>query len=177
MFGFSNTPDPKLVAGANQLASQAVQAIAGNLMDGRLVFKDFAITLDHPGMREGLKEAFLRKRARLSLDQKNWTDNFKTLNDEQKDLPAAGNELDIAAFLILGALLKMNSVCKIALGFPKHRELQRTAMKMLGTNGVALDCILDAEHANRHVFDPTPSVELFRDFPSISSFFDKVLGD
>ncbi|MBX9844571.1 MAG: hypothetical protein K2Z80_22455 [Xanthobacteraceae bacterium] len=177
MFGFSKAPDPKLVAGANQLAAEAVHAIAGSLKDGRLDYKDFAIRLDAPGAREGLKEAFLRKRARLSLNEQNWIENLKTLNEEQRDLPAAGNEFDIAAFLILGGLLKMNSVCKIALGFPKHQELRRTALAMLGTNGTALDHIFDADFASRHALDAGPSVELYNDFPSISAFFNKVLGD
>ena len=160
MFGFSNSPNPKLVAGASQLASEAVQAIAGSLVDGKLAYKDFAITLDDAGAREGLQEAFLRKRSRLALDEKRWGENYKMLNEEQKDLPTEGNELGIAAFVILGGLLKMNSVCKIALGFPKHRELQRTAMAMLGTNGATLDCIFDADFAKRSALDPTPSLEL-----------------
>ena len=100
----------------------------------------------------------------------------RTLNEEQKDLPTQDRELDIAAFLILNALLKMNLVCEMTLAYPKNRELHRTAMAMLGTNGVVLDFIFDAEHAKRHIFDPTPSIELYRDFPSISAFYDKVLG-
>jgi hypothetical protein len=57
----------------------------------------------------------------------------------------------------------MNLVGELALAYPKHKELHRTAMAMLGTNGVALDCIFNAEHAKHHVLDPTPSVELYRD--------------
>jgi len=176
MVGFSETPDPKLVAGANQIASEAVQAIAGSLVEGKLVYKDFAIALDDAGMREGLKEALLRKQGRLSLNEKQWIDDLKVLNEEQKDLPTHGHEPDIAAFLILDALLKMNWVCELALAYPKHKDLHRTAMAMLGTNGVVLDFIFDADHAKRHIFDPTPSVELYRDFPSISAFYDRVLG-
>ena len=170
------TPDPKLVAGANQIASEAVQGIAGSLVEGKLVYKDFVIALDEAGMREGLKEALLRKQGRLSLDEKQWIDDLKVLNEEQKDLPTHGHEPDIAAFLILDALLKMNWVCELALAYPKHKDLHRTTMAMLGTNGVVLDFIFDADHAKRHIFDATPSVELYRDFPSISAFYDRVLG-
>lgn len=127
-------------------------------------------------MREGLKKALLRKQGRLSLDEKQWIDDLKTLNDEQKDLPTHGHEPDIAAFLILDALLKMNWVCELALARPKNKELHRISMAMLGTNGVVLDFIFDAEHVKRHIFDPTPSVELYRDFPCISAFYDKMLG-
>ena len=74
------TPDPKLVAGANQIASEAVQGIAGSLVENKLVFKDFVIALDEAGMREGLKEALLRKQGRLSLDEKQWIDDLKKLN-------------------------------------------------------------------------------------------------
>lgn len=169
-------PDPKLVAGANQIASEAVQAIAGSLIEGKLVYKDFAIALDEAGKREGLKEALLRKQGLLSLDEKRWFDDLKKLNEEQKDLPIQGREPDIAAFLILDALLKMNWVCELALAYPKHKDLHRTAMAMLGTNGVVLDFIFDAEHAKLPIFDATPSVELYRSFPSISAFYDRVLG-
>jgi len=103
-------------------------------------------------------------------------DDLKKLNEEQKDLPIDGREPDIAAFVILDALSKMNWVCELALAYPKHKDLHRTAMAMLGTNGVVLDFIFDAEHAKRPIFDATPSVELYRNFPSISAFYDRVLG-
>lgn len=74
------TPDPKLVAGANQIVSEAVQAIAGSLIEGKLVYKDFVIALDEAGMREGLKEALLRKQGQLSFDEKQWIDDLKKLN-------------------------------------------------------------------------------------------------
>ena len=145
-------------------------------IEGKLVYKDFAIALDEAGKRQGLKEALLRKQGLLSLDEKRWFDDLKKLNEEQKDLPIHGREPDIAAFLILDALLKMNWVCELALAYPKHKDLHRTAMAMLGTNGVVLDFIFDAEHAKRPILDPTPSVELYRTFPSISAFYDRVLG-
>ena len=91
-------------------------------------------------------------------------------------MPIHGREPDIAAFLILEALLKMNLVCEMSLAYPKQKELHRTALAMVGTNGVVLDFVFDAEHAKRLIFNPAPSVELYRDFPSISAFYDKVLG-
>lgn len=169
------TPDPKLVAGAHQIASEAVQAIAGSLVRGKLVYKDFAIALDNVGMREALKEALLRSRGGLSLDENRWMDDLRTLNAQQTDLPE-GREVDVAALLMLDALLRMNLVCELALAYPKQKELHRTAVAMLGTNGVVLDFIFDAEHSKRPIIDPAPSVELYRQFPSISAFYDKVLG-
>ena len=82
------TPDPKLIAGANQIAS--VQEIAGSLVRDKLVYKDFAINLDDAGMRAVLKDALLRSRGGLSLDDKWWVDDLKTLNAQQRDLPNHG---------------------------------------------------------------------------------------
>lgn len=177
MFGFGKKrATPGIRQGAEKVAHEALHGIAGLVEGSKLVFRDFEIELADESEQAKLLSAIQHQKRQLSSNPDHWRDDLLTFREALRKSPAASPH-DIAAFTIIAAIIKMNSICKAAIEHPDDSELREMTLRTLVLNSQALDQMFSAlDEDSDAELGLTKANHLLQEFQFIARFLDMVSG-